>query len=171
MITQQLWWRASLRKRSRRFTAKRKWRRKPGLILVGESRDAETIAASLEASLTGHPVYTTLHTNGVSETLRRLVNSFPQEERDGRTIDIIETVRLIICQHLAPTVTGTRTALREYLVFNDEIRDELLKCKPANISEKTREIMKKHGQTIQQAAQEKLDLGIISQKTFKIYNK
>ena len=42
-------------------------RRKPRLILVGEARDAETISAALEAALTGHPVYTTLHTNGVPE--------------------------------------------------------------------------------------------------------
>src|SRR3990167_11019821 len=56
-------------------------RRKPHLILVGEARDPETISAVLEAALTGHPVYTTLHTNGVAETIRRLVGSFPQEER------------------------------------------------------------------------------------------
>ena len=48
-------------------------RRKPRLIMVGECRDAETISAALEAALTGHPVYTTLHTSGVAETMRRLV--------------------------------------------------------------------------------------------------
>ena len=47
-------------------------RRKPRLILVGEARDTETISAVLEAALTGHPVYTTLHSNGVAETIRRL---------------------------------------------------------------------------------------------------
>lgn len=50
-------------------------RRKPRLILVGESRDLETIDAVLEAALTGHPVYTTVHSNGVGETMRRLVSS------------------------------------------------------------------------------------------------
>jgi defect-in-organelle-trafficking protein DotB len=50
-------------------------RRKPRLILVGEARDTETINAVLEAALTGHPVYTTLHTNGVAETIRRLAKN------------------------------------------------------------------------------------------------
>src|SRR3989338_7649760 len=81
-------------------------RRKPRLIMVGECRDAETISAVIEAALTGHPVYTTLHTTGVPETIRRLVGTFPAEERGGRTIDIIETLRLIICQKLVPTVDG-----------------------------------------------------------------
>ena len=52
-------------------------RRKPRLILVGEARDPETISAVMEAAMTGHPVYTTLHSNGVAETMRRLVTTFP----------------------------------------------------------------------------------------------
>jgi defect-in-organelle-trafficking protein DotB len=146
-------------------------RRKPGLILVGESRDAETIAASLEAALTGHPVYTTLHTNGVAETLRRLVGSFPQEERDGRTIDIIETLRVIICQHLVPTIDGKRTPLREYLVFNDEIRDTLLKSPPEQVTSATRTILHKYGITLKQDAKEKFEKNIISDKTYKLYSR
>src|SRR6202021_1698882 len=77
-------------------------RRKPRLILVGEARDPETISAVMEAAMTGHPVYTTLHSNGVAETVRRLVTTFPAEEREGRTIDIVETMRLIISQRLLP---------------------------------------------------------------------
>src|SRR5579872_6230789 len=92
-------------------------RRKPRLILVGEARDQETMSAVLEAALTGHPVYTTLHSNGVAETMRRLVTTFPTDERHGRTIDILETIRLAIWQKLVPTVDGKRVALREYLIF------------------------------------------------------
>ena len=141
-------------------------RRKPKLILVGESRDAETISASLEAALTGHPVYTTLHTNGVAETLRRLVGSFPQEERHGRTIDIIETSRVIVWQQLVTSTNASRVALREYLVFTKEIRDILLKCNPENITEKTRELLISHGQPMLKDAQEKLKKGLIDQDTF-----
>src|SRR5580700_10050999 len=101
-------------------------RRKPRLILVGEARDTETISSVLEAALTGHPVYTTLHSNGVAETMRRLVITFPSEERQGRAIDIIETIRVVISQRLVPTVDGKRVALREYLVFDEKVRDILL---------------------------------------------
>ena len=143
-------------------------RRKPGLILVGESRDQETIAAALEAAMTGHPVYTTLHSNGVAETVRRLVTSFPYEERHGRTIDIIETMRLVIWQKLVPTVDGKRVALREYLVFDEAIRDQLLEGDLDKVTARTRELVKTVGQTMAADAQEKFEAGIISERTYKL---
>lgn len=143
-------------------------RRKPGLILVGESRDQETIAAALEAAMTGHPVYTTLHSNGVAETVRRLVTSFPYEERHGRTIDIIETMRLVIWQKLVPTVDGKRVALREYLVFDEKIRDQLLEGDLDKVTARTRELVKTAGQPMAADAQEKFNAGIISERTYKL---
>lgn len=143
-------------------------RRKPHLILVGEARDTETISAALEAALTGHPVYTTLHTNGVSETIRRLVGSFPQEERTGRTIDIIETLRLIIWQRLVPSTDGKRVALREYLVFSEEIRDKLLNCDPNNVTQVTRDILHKHGQPMLADVKAKYKAGMISERWYQV---
>jgi defect in organelle trafficking protein DotB len=146
-------------------------RRKPKLILVGEARDEETINAVLEAALTGHPVYTTMHTNGVAETIRRLVGTFSKEERTGKTIDLIETVRMILWQKLVPSVDNKRVALREYLIFNEEVRDKLLDVDPDRITEKTREILQIHGQTMVDDAKEKYDQGIISERTFKLLAK
>jgi len=143
-------------------------RRKPGLILVGEARDPETIAAVMEAAMTGHPVYTTLHSNGVAETIRRLVNSFPHEERNGRSIDIVETVRLIIWQKLVPTVDGKRTALREYLVFDEQIRDRLLDSNLESITSNTRKMLKEYGQTMDVDAKIKFEQGVIDQRTYKL---
>ncbi|HJN37791.1 MAG TPA: Dot/Icm type IV secretion system ATPase DotB [Gammaproteobacteria bacterium] len=141
-------------------------RRKPRLILVGESRDYETINACLDAALTGHPVYTTVHSNGVAETMRRLVGSFPKEERRGKTIDIIETMRLIIWQKLVPTVDGKRTPLREYLIFDDSMRDKLLNCEPTEVTLKTREILENKGLTMYHDAKIKYDQGLISKEIF-----
>ena len=143
-------------------------RRKPRLIMVGECRDSETISAALEAALTGHPVYTTLHTSGVAETMRRLVTSFPKDERLGRTIDILETIRLCIWQKLVPTVDGKRVALREYLVFNEKIRDILLSGDPNDITSATRRLVREHGQLMTADALEKFQSGIISEKTYKM---
>jgi len=143
-------------------------RRKPRLILVGEARDTDTISAVLEAALTGHPVYTTLHTNGVAETLRRLVTSFPSEERSGRTIDILETIRLIIWQKLVPTVDGKRIALREYLIFNDTLRDKLLDTDPEKVIATTRKFLKQYGQPMLVDARRKFDDGIISEREYKV---
>ncbi len=143
-------------------------RRKPRLILVGEARDQETIAAVMEAAMTGHPVYTTLHSNGVAETVRRLVTTFPADERAGRTIDIIETIRLVISQRLIPTVDGKRVALREYLVFDEKLRDALLEVDPINITAMVRKMVREKGKTMEQDAKEKFEAGIISERQYKI---
>jgi len=143
-------------------------RRKPRLILVGEARDPETIAAVMEAAMTGHPVYTTLHSNSVAETMRRLVITFPAEERQGRTIDIIETVRLVISQRLVPTVDGKRAALREYLVFDEKIRDILLETDVLNITNTVRKLVREHGRTMEADAQEKFREGRITERQYNL---
>ena len=143
-------------------------RRKPRLIMVGECRDPETIAATLEAALTGHPVYTTLHTSGVAETIRRLVTSFSGDERLGRTIDILETIRLCIWQKLVPTVDGKRVALREYLVFDEETRDILLESDPNEITTATRKLVRQRGQLMTLDAKIKFEEGIISERMYKL---
>jgi defect in organelle trafficking protein DotB len=143
-------------------------RRKPHAIMVGESRDRETISSVVEAALTGHPVYTTLHSNGVAETIRRLVGAFPKEERMGRTIDIIETMRLIVSQKLLPSLDGKRVAVREYLVFNENIRDQLLSCPTHTVTEKTRELVNQYGQTMNQDIEKKYQQGLISDRIYKV---
>lgn len=143
-------------------------RRKPRLIMVGECRDAETISATLEAALTGHPVYTTLHTSGVAETMRRLVTSFSGEERVGRTIDILETIRLCVWQKLVPTVDGKRVALREYLVFDEATRDVLLEGDPNEVTAITRKLVRERGQLMTVDARSKFEEGVINDRTYKL---
>ncbi len=143
-------------------------RRKPRLILVGESRDPETIGAVIEAALTGHPVYTTLHSTGVAESIRRLVGSFPQEERQGRTIDIIETMRLIMWQQLVPTVDGKRVPLREFLVFDEEVRDKLLEVNYNEVTSLTRKLLRERGQPMRVDADRVFKEGLITERLYKV---
>ncbi len=143
-------------------------RRKPRLILVGEARDSETISAVMEAAMTGHPVYTTLHSNGVAETMRRLVTTFPADERQGRTIDIIETIRLVVSQRLVPTVDGKRVALREYLVFDEKIRDILLDTDMVNITAQVRRLLREHGIPIEVDARAKFEAGLITERQYRV---
>lgn len=100
---------------------------KPHIINVGEARDFETIAASLEASLTGHLVYTTTHASSVSVAIRRLLTIFPGAERESRGYDLISALRFVMVQHLVPTPDGKgRVPVREYLQFTDAMRERLL---------------------------------------------
>jgi defect-in-organelle-trafficking protein DotB len=146
-------------------------RRKPRLILVGEARDMETMSAVLEAAMTGHPVYTTLHSNGVAEVVRRLVGTFPSDEREGRAIDILETIRLVIWQKLEPSVDGKRVPLREYLVFDEAVRDELISTNLENITSTVRRLLHERGQPIMVEAKQKFEEGIISERQYNILEK
>lgn len=143
-------------------------RRKPRLILVGEARDPETIAAVIDAALTGHPVYTTLHSNGVADCVRRMISTFPAEERHGRALDILETLRMVIWQKLVPTVDGKRVALREFLVFDENVRDILVDTPVELLAAKTRELLKKYGQPMLEDAKAKYKAKIIDERTYKI---
>jgi len=143
-------------------------RRKPRLILVGEARDAETISAVIDAALTGHPVYTTLHSNGVSDAVRRMISTFPADERHGRALDILETLRLVIWQKLAPSVDGKRVALREYLVFDQEVRDILIDTQVELLAAKTRQLLKERGQPMVVDAKKKFEEGILPEREYRI---
>lgn len=141
-------------------------RRKPKLILVGEARDELTIAAVIDAALTGHPVYTTVHSNGVADCVRRMISNFPADERHGRALDILEIMRLCVWQKLVPTVDGKRVALREYLVFDEKIRDKLIGTPVEQVTAMTRKLLKEHGQPIVVDAKKKFDDGIISKRDY-----
>lgn len=143
-------------------------RRKPTIILVGEARDAETIAACGEASLTGHLVFSTVHANGVAETIRRMSAVFPAAERQGRAIDLMESLRLVITQALLRTVDGNRVATREYLVFDEEVRDEMLKHSVDDWPDTTRRLLRERGQTMEMAAREVFEKGLIDERTYRM---
>lgn len=100
-------------------------RRKPNIIIVGEARDYETIAASLEASLTGHLVYTTTHANDVSDTIRRLLSTFPANEREARAFDLISALRFCMVQYLLPRIDKPgRVPVREYIKFTPRLKEK-----------------------------------------------
>ena len=61
-----------------------------------------------------------------SDTIRRMISVYPVAEHAGKLLDLIMLTRVIVWQALLPNKAGTRTPLREWLVFNDEIRKKLL---------------------------------------------
>lgn len=108
-------------------------RRDPDIILIGESRDAETIKAALLASQTGHAVYTTLHSSTVPTTFLRLIQTLPVEEMNSVLGSLIDMIQVVLCQELIPSLDGKRVPLREWLVINDDMRREMLKAASQNV--------------------------------------
>lgn len=138
-------------------------RRKPSVILLGEARDAETIGEAITASLTGHLVYTTVHSNGFASTIPRMINVFPKEERNARATDIVGSMRLCLSQRLVPSTDGKRIALREYVVFNEDIVDEILAAGVDELTFSCRKVLRKYGKSFLQDAQDKFNQGLIDQ--------
>jgi len=138
-------------------------RRKPSIILMGEMRDKETIGEGVTASMTGHLVYGTLHSNGVADAVRRMVNVFDPEEKNSRAIDILTSLKMVVAQMLIPSTDGKRVPIREYMVFTEEIVDTLLEAGVDNLTYETRKMLIKHGITFLQDAEQKFKEGKISE--------
>ena len=101
-------------------------RRHPALAMIGELRDSQTIQSAVELSLTGHPVFGTVHSGTVATVIKRLVTRFPESEQAMAIADLIETLRCIIAQQLVPRADGKGLmAVREYLKFDQSVRNEL----------------------------------------------
>ncbi len=146
-------------------------RRKPNIILVGEARDRETVSAAIEAGQTGHLVYATTHTIGVAATVRRLVSVFDSGERLERAYALIETTRLIVTQALVPRVGGGRIALREYLIFDEHVREHLLETPLENWTSETQNMLEKYGRTMQKSANEIYSQGLIDRRHYLLLSR
>jgi defect-in-organelle-trafficking protein DotB len=144
-------------------------RRKPTIIIIGESRDKATITASTEAALTGHLLYSTVHTMGVPETLRRMVIPFPADERRGMAVDIMESLRMVVTQILVPRKGGGKVAAREYMLFDPDTRAAFLKKDTEEWPKLARDMMLSRtnvSQKLTRAARVLLDKDLITDETF-----
>ncbi|MCL2637745.1 MAG: type IV pilus twitching motility protein PilT [Oscillospiraceae bacterium] len=97
-------------------------REDPDVILVGEMRDFETIAAAVTAAETGHLVMSTLHTTGAAETLDRIIDTYPPHAQGQCRSQLANNVVGIVSQTLVPTADGKgRVAAMELLNSTDAI--------------------------------------------------
>ncbi len=141
-------------------------RRKPNIILVGEARDRETMSAAIEAGQTGHLVYSTLHTIGVAASVRRMVSVFEPTERTERAYALMETLRMVVTQALVPRVGGGRIGLREFLVFDENVREQLLDMPVERWTTETQRFLVRYGKTMEQSANAAFKDGLIDRRTY-----
>ena len=99
------------------------FREDPDVLLVGEMRDNETIAAALTLAETGHLVFATLHTNDASQTVDRIVDVFPAEQQGQIRLQLAGSVQAIISQRLIPRIGGGRLAAFEVLIATYAVRN------------------------------------------------
>ncbi len=99
-------------------------REDPDMILVGEMRDLETIRLALTAAETGHLVLGTLHSSSAAKTINRIIDVFPEAEKDMVRTMLSESIEAIISQSLLKTKDGNgRVAAHEIMVGTSAIRN------------------------------------------------
>ncbi|OGG43379.1 type IV pili twitching motility protein PilT [Candidatus Jorgensenbacteria bacterium RIFCSPLOWO2_12_FULL_42_11] len=98
-------------------------RQDPDVIMVGEMRDPETMATAMTASETGHLVFSTLHTNSASQTIDRIIDSFPADQQGQITSQLSATLIGIISERLIPKIDGGRIPACEIMLVNPAIRN------------------------------------------------
>ena len=109
---------------------RRALRQDPDVILVGEMRDLETIAAAITAAETGHLVFGTLHTTGAAETIDRIVDAFPTNQQAQIRTQLAAGLQAVISQILLPKLDRRgevhgRVAAFEIMTSTDAIRSRI----------------------------------------------
>lgn len=109
-------------------------REDPDMILVGEMRDLETIRLALTAAETGHLVLGTLHSSSAAKTINRIIDVFPEAEKDMVRTMLSESIEAIISQSLLKTKDGSgRVAAHEIMIGTPAIRNLIRENKIAQM--------------------------------------
>ncbi|EKD67899.1 MAG: twitching motility protein, partial [uncultured bacterium] len=97
-------------------------REDPDVVLIGEMRDYETIAAAITIAETGHLVFATLHTNSASQTVDRIIDVFPEHQQDQVRLQLSNVLEGVISQRLIPTLSGGRMAIAEIMTGTPAVK-------------------------------------------------
>jgi len=100
-------------------------REDPDIVLIGEMRDYETIAAALTIAETGHLVFATLHTNSAAQTIDRIVDVFPENQQAQVRLQLSNVLEGVFSQRLVPLLSGGRTAAYEVLTGTNAVRSTI----------------------------------------------
>jgi twitching motility protein PilT len=100
-------------------------RQDPNVILLGELRDLETIRLALTAAETGHLVMATLHATSAPLAISRIVDVFPNAEKNRVRDLLAETIQGICCQTLVKKMDGGRVAAFEIMLATRAIRHQI----------------------------------------------
>jgi len=138
-------------------------REDPDIILVGEMRDLETIALAMEAAMTGHLVFGTLHTLNAMKTVDRIIEIFPSNQQAQVRSTLADALKAVVSQNLFKRVdVKGRCAALEILIATPAVRNLIREGKTYQIAS-AMQTGKKYGmQTLDDAIMEVLQKGWIS---------
>ncbi len=144
-------------------------REDPDVVLVGEMRDPETMQAALTVAETGHVVFATLHTNSASQSIDRIVDSFPDHQRSQIRIQLATTLKGIISQRLLPKIGGGRIPACEILLGTPAIASNIRDGK-THLIESAMQTSKDIGMvTIEESLAQLVKAGLVTAEDAKGY--
>ena len=108
-------------------------REDPNVVLVGEMRDYETIAAALTIAETGHLVFATLHTNSAAQTIDRIVDVFPEEQQGQVRLQLSNVIEAVFSMRLIPAIAGGRVVGYEVMLGTSAIKTSIREGKTHQI--------------------------------------
>ncbi|MFA6404843.1 MAG: PilT/PilU family type 4a pilus ATPase [Candidatus Paceibacterota bacterium] len=91
------------------------------VCMVGEMRDVNTMATAVTAAETGHLVFSTLHTNNASQTINRIIDSFPSTQQDQIRVQLAGSLTGIFSQRLISRISGGLIPAYELLINNNAV--------------------------------------------------
>ena len=91
------------------------------VLMIGEMRQPETIAVAVTAAETGHMVFSTLHTNSASQTIERIIDSFPASQQNQIRLQLAGSLAGIFSQRLIPRISGGLVPAYELLINNNAV--------------------------------------------------
>jgi twitching motility protein PilT len=103
------------------------------VIMLGEMRTPETISTAVTAAETGHLVISTLHTNSASQTIDRIIDSFPANQQNQIRIQLAGSLLGIFSQRLVPRVAGGLIPAYELLINNNAVSNLIREARTAEI--------------------------------------
>jgi twitching motility protein PilT len=98
-------------------------REDPDVVLIGEMRDLETIAAAITIAETGHLVFATLHTNSAAQSIDRMIDVFPPHQQPQIRSQLSNILMAICSQRLIPVIGGGRIAAAEIMIGTPAVRN------------------------------------------------
>ncbi len=104
-------------------------REDPNIVVIGEMRDPESIASAITIAETGHLVFSTLHTNSASQSIDRIIDSFPQSQQNQVRIQLSSALAGILSQRLIPSINGGRVVASEILMATNAIKSNIREAK------------------------------------------
>jgi twitching motility protein PilT len=100
-------------------------RHDPDVIVLGEMRDLDTIAAALTAAETGHLVLSTLHTSDAAQTVDRIIDIFPAAQQQQIRLQLSQVLEAVLSQTLLRRVGGGRVAAFEIMIATPAVRNTI----------------------------------------------